>query len=105
MKKERAKVEIKYELQMWQLLLAFVVALIAASAIGTFVGHTFGYNLGYERGVNAVEIRVPEYCSVEGEGSISPQIVCAELQDVTLDDLCAYVSPKMASKIRILMVA
>lgn len=99
--KKNPKIDLNYEIKMYQLLLIFVVSVFVAIGIGAF----FGNSLGYQNGINSVVIETPNYCHVQNYGQEDIKIVCNELENVTLANLCGTLSTPLEHKLKILIVS
>jgi len=101
--KKKQKVEISYEVKMYQLLILFVVSVFVAIGLGIWFGNSMGYSIGYSQGIDAVTITTPGYCYAENEGHEDVTIVCNELENVTVDDLCDTLSEPLEHVVKILI--
>jgi hypothetical protein len=90
--------ENKFELMMYQLVLIVIVGMLVTLGIGYFVGK----EVGIARAVNLMDINAPDYCLTEVKGS-NINVRCSEM-NMTLDEMCGYISPAMKSRIRIMLV-
>ena len=97
--KKDQKVEINYEIKMYQLLILFIVSIFVAIGIGVWVGHS----IGYSQGIDDVKVTTPDYCHAENVGHANINIICNEMENTTLADLCTYLSTPLEHKIRILI--
>ncbi len=97
--KKMSKKKEKYEILMGQLILIILVALLATLSAGYFLGK----EVGFSKGTSTTSIVTPEYCTVDRSAD-KIHIDCSELEDITLDDLCGYMSPALKEKIRIVMI-
>ena len=97
--KEKKKVEINYEIKMYQLLVLFVVSIFVALGLGMWMGNS----LGYSNGIDAISIDTPDYCYAVNEGREAVTIKCNELMNVTLADLCKTLSTPLEHKVKILI--
>ena len=102
-KKKEQKVEISYEVKMYQLLILFMVSIFVAIGLGLWLGNSTGYTIGYSEGVDAVTIETPDYCYAENEGREQVTIVCTELENVTVKDLCDTLSKPLEHAVKILI--
>ena len=97
--KKEQRVEINYEVKMYQLLIIFLIAIFASLWLGLWLGES----LGYSKGIDDVNIDTPAYCYAENEGHKDVTIVCNELENVTVDDLCDTLSEPLEHKVKILI--
>lgn len=99
--KKEKKVEINYEIKMYQLLIVFLIAVFASLWLGLWLGE----GIGYSKGIDAVDIETPDYCYAENEGREDVKIVCNELENISLNDLCNTLSKPLEHKVKILLIA
>lgn len=91
--------ENKLELVMYQLVLVIVVGFLIALAAGFFTGRT----VGFSNGVDAVKAEIPDYCTVNKQGS-EIKVACNEL-GLSLEEVCAITSPALRSKVRVVSIS
>lgn len=92
-------VEVKYEIQMGQLIAIVIIGLLVASVAGFWIGSSSGFNKGFSQ----VTVDKPNYCT--SDTSTGKVVVkCNELGNVSLDSLCKWVSPELKDKIRLVIV-
>jgi len=91
--------EKKFEILMGQLILVIVIGLIFA----VFIGYQMGKETGQAIAVSHVTIEKPEYCTIDKQDD---KIImkCNELKNVTLDELCEWVSPELKEKVKIMLI-
>ncbi|MEK6807440.1 MAG: hypothetical protein AABX75_00260, partial [Nanoarchaeota archaeon] len=87
--------ENKMELMMYQLVIVIVIGFLIALAAGFMAGRT----VGFSGGVDAVQAKIPDYCTVNKQGS-EINVKCNEM-GLSLDDVCAITSPALRSKVRV----
>ena len=103
MKEEKdPKLEINYEIKMYHLLILFVVSIFVAIGIGTLLGNSVGYPAGYTEGISSISVSTPNYCHAEGMSN-NIKIVCNELENITLADMCNTLSTPLEHKLKILI--
>ena len=90
--------EQKMELMMYQLVIVIVIGFLIAMAAGFFAGKT----VGFSSGVDAVKAEIPEYCSVNKQGS-EIAVKCNEM-GLSLDDVCKITSPALRAKVKVVSV-
>ena len=91
--------EKKVEILMGQLILIVIVGLL----IAVYAGFQMGKEVGMANGISSVEVQKPEYCTLDRtEDKITIQ--CNELKNVTLDQLCKWVSPELKEKVKIMII-
>lgn len=95
--KEQPK-EQKFELMMYQLVLIVIVGMLITLGVGYFVGK----EIGVARAVDLMEIHSPDYCLTEVKGS-NINVRCSEM-NMSLDEMCGYISPAMKSRIKIMLI-
>jgi len=92
-------VEVKYEIQLGQLLVIVVIGLLIAVGAGFLVGK----EVGFAKGFSQVTIEKPAYCTSDvSEGKV--KISCNELGNVSLESLCQWASPDLKEKVRLVLV-
>ena len=100
MKEEKKpKVEISYELKMYHLLVLFMVSIFVSIGLGIWTGNS----IGYHKGVDAVNVETPDYCYAENQGLENVKVVCTELENITVADLCKTLSTPLEHKVKILI--
>jgi hypothetical protein len=92
-------VEVKYEIQMGQLMGIVIIGLILSIAAGFWLGKDSGFNKGF----NQVTVEKPDYCTSD-TSSGKVVVKCNELGNVSLDSLCKWVSPELKDKIKLVIV-
>lgn len=97
--KTEQKVEINYEIKMYQLLILFLIGIFASIGVGLWLGES----MGYSKGIDAVSIHTPDYCYAQNEGHEDVMIVCNELENVTVDELCDTLSEPLEHIVKILI--
>jgi len=90
--------ENKMELMMYQLVIVIVIGFLIALAAGFFAGKA----VGFSGGVDAVKTEIPDYCTVNKQGS-DVNVKCNEL-GLTLEEVCAITSPALRSKVRVVSI-
>jgi len=92
-------VEVKYEIQMGQLLVIIVIGLLLAIGAGFWLGHEMGYTKGFSQ----VDVEKPAYCTADtSEGKVI--VKCNELGNVSLESLCQWASPDLKEKVRLVLI-
>lgn len=97
--KKNPKIELSYEVKMYHLLIIFIASVFIAIGIGAL----FGNSLGYQQGIDAVSIETPSYCHTQNEGHDNVKVVCNEMENVTLAQLCQTLSTPLEHKLKILI--
>ncbi len=87
--------EVKFELMVWQLVIAVVVVMFVALVFGFWAGKA----VGFSGGVDAVKTVIPDYCSINKQGS-DIMIKCNEI-GLSLDEVCKITSEGFRSKVKV----
>ena len=91
--------ELKFELQMGQLIAIIIVGIILAMAAGFWLGK----EAGFSKGVSMVPVEKPAYCSVDKLPD-KIKVSCNELGNISLESMCRFGSQDLKEKIRIVLI-
>jgi len=91
--------ELKYELQLGQLLIIVIVGIL----LSVGAGYLLGKQIGFSQGTSTVQVDKPAYCNVD-KLSDRIKVSCNELGDLSLDSLCRFGSPELKDKVRIVLI-
>ncbi|MBD3263051.1 hypothetical protein GF374_01585 [Candidatus Woesearchaeota archaeon] len=84
---------------MYQLIIIVLVGIFLSLGIGYWVGK----EVGFSKGVSAVSVEKPDYCTVDkSSGNII--VECNELKNMTLDSLCEWVPEELKNKLKIVII-
>lgn len=92
-------VEVKYEVQLGQLIAIVVISLLLCVGAGFWIGKEVGFTKGFSQ----VAVEKPDYCTADTSGG---QVVvkCNELGNVSLESLCQWASPELKEKVKLVLV-
>lgn len=96
---QKKTVEVKYEIQLGQLLGVALLGVGLAVILGFFVGNGYGYAKGFSQ----VEVAKPAYCTSDTSAGFV-NISCNEITNISLSTLCSVASPELKDKIRIVLI-
>lgn len=96
---QKKTVEVKYEIQLGQLLGIALLGVGLAVILGFFIGNGYGYAKGFSQ----VEVDKPAYCTADTSAGLV-KISCNELSNISLSTLCSVASPELKDKIRIVLI-
>jgi hypothetical protein len=97
--KEKKNNELKYEITMYKLLVIFAASIIITMGLGFYAGEV----VGRSKGVDSVEVNVPEYCTINERGT-NVTVSCLEFSNVTAGDLCKILSTPLENRIRVMIL-
>ena len=92
-------VEVKYEIQLGQLLGVALLGVGLAVILGFWIGSSYGHATGFSQ----VTVEKPAYCTADTSAG-TVKITCNELGNVSLESLCQWASPELKDKIRIVLI-
>ncbi|MEM2874383.1 MAG: hypothetical protein QW063_03000 [Candidatus Nanoarchaeia archaeon] len=92
-------VEVRYEIQLGQLLAIVVISLLLCVGAGFWVGK----EVGFAKGFSQVVVEKPDYCTADTSGG-QVTVKCNELGNISLESLCKWASPELKEKIRLVLV-
>lgn len=92
-------VEVKYEIQMGQLIGVVLLGILLV----TIAGFWFGRETGFNKGFSQVTVEKPAYCTADNSGG-KVVVKCNELGNVSLESLCKWASPELKDKIKLVIV-
>lgn len=101
--KERGfrEVERSFELEMYKLIAIVTIVVLVSVGLGAFLGN----KIGHAKGINSVDIEVPDYCHLEGSGE-KPTVKCGtELKETTVNELCNVLSSSLKENIKVLLIS
>jgi hypothetical protein len=96
---EPKKIEVKYEIQLGQLLAIALLAVGLAVIVGFWVGNEYGYTKGFSQ----VTVDKPAYCTADTSAGIV-KVRCNELGNVSMKDFCGWASPELKDKVKLVLV-
>jgi len=92
-------VEVKYEIQLGQLLGVALLGVGLAIVLGFWVGNSYGYTHGFSQ----VEVEKPAYCTTDmSSGHVI--INCNELGNVSMKEFCNWASPELKDKVKLVLI-
>lgn len=92
-------VEVKYEIQLGQLLGVALLAVGIAIVLGFFVGNEYGHTKGFSQ----VTVEKPAYCTADTSAGLV-QVKCNELGNVSMKDFCSWASPELKDKVKLVLI-
>ena len=93
------KIESKYEITMYKLLGIFAVSLLLTLGLGFWAGNVTGRS----QGIDDVKVEVPDYCTINEDGS-QVTVQCLEFSNLTAGDLCRMLSTPLEDRIRVMII-
>jgi hypothetical protein len=99
MDETKKTVEVKYEIQLGQLLGIALLGVGLAMMLGFFIGNGYGYNKGFSQ----VEVAKPAYCTADTSAGMV-NISCNELGNVSMKEFCSWASPELKEKVKLVLV-
>ncbi len=99
MDETKKTVEVKYEIQLGQLLGIALLGVGLAVILGFFVGNGYGYAKGFSQ----VEVVKPDYCTSDTSAGIV-NVRCNELGNVSMKEFCSWASPELKEKVKLVLV-
>ena len=96
---QKKTVEVKYEIQLGKLLGIALLGVGLALVLGLFIGNGYGYAKGFSQ----VTVEKPAYCTADTSAGIV-QVKCNELGNVSMKDFCAWASPELKEKVKLVLV-
>jgi len=93
------KIESKYEITMYKLLGLFAISLLLTMVLGFWAGNVTGRS----QGIDDVKVEVPDYCTVNEDGS-QVTVECLEFSNLTAGDLCRMLSTPLENRIRVMII-
>jgi hypothetical protein len=99
MEEPKKTIEVKYEIQLGQLLAIALLAVGLAAIAGFWGGNEYGYTKGFSQ----VTVDKPTYCTADTSAGIV-SIKCNELGNVSMKDFCGWASPELKDKVKLVLV-
>ena len=99
MEDQKKTVEVKYEIQLGQLLGVALLGVGLAIVLGFWVGSEYGFAKGFSQ----VDVIKPDYCNADmSAGTVN--IKCNELGNVSMKDFCNWASPELKDKVKLVLI-
>jgi hypothetical protein len=99
MDETKKTVEVRYEMQLGQLLSIALLGVGIAIVLGFWVGSSYGYAKGFSQ----VEVVKPAYCTADTSAGMV-NISCNELGNVSMNEFCSWASPEMKEKVKLVLI-
>ena len=99
MEEQKKTVEVKYEIQLGQLIGIALLGVCLAMVLGFFIGNGYGHAKGFSQ----VTVEKPAYCTADTSAGIV-QVKCNELGNVSMKDFCTWASPELKEKVKLVLI-